>query len=98
MRKSNTQPLGDVLRDYLRAMGMDKKLLEIRLIDGWPHVVGMAIAKKTTNLYINKRVLFVYLNSSVAKHQLTMIRDGLVKALNDRVGENLIDEIVFKAN
>lgn len=96
MRKSNTQPLGEVIRDYLRALDIDKKLLEVRLMDSWPKVVGLAVAKKTDKLYIRNRVLFVFLNSSIVRSELLRIRDSLPKALNERVGAIIIDEVVIR--
>ena len=96
MRKSNTQPLGDVIHDYLKSLDIDNKLQEIRLIDNWPKVVGLSVAKKTDRLFIKNRVLFVYLNSSIVRSELLRIREGLIKALNDQAGMKLIDEIVFR--
>ena len=96
MRKSNTQPLGDVIHDYLKSLDIDNKLQEIRLIDNWPNIVGIAVAKKTDRLFIKNRVLFVFLNSSIVRSELLRIREGLIKALNDQAGLKLIDEIVFR--
>ncbi len=96
MRKSNTQPLGEVLREYLKSIGAGKKLREVRLIDSWPKVVGLSIAKKTSNLYIQNRVLFVFLNSSIVRTELLRIRESLPKALNERAGESVIDEVVIR--
>jgi hypothetical protein len=96
MRKSNTQPLGEVIHDYLKALDIDNKLQEIRLIDSWPNIVGIAVAKKTDRLYLKNRVLFVYLNSSIVRNELLRIREGLIKALNDKAGLKLIDDIVLR--
>ena len=96
MRKSNTQPLGDVIRDYLRALDIDKKLLEVRLMETWPNVVGIAVAKRTDKLYIQNKVLFVHLNSSIVRSELLRIRESLPKALNERVGAIIINEVVIR--
>lgn len=96
MRKSNAQPLSEVIREYLKAMQIDGKLKEVQLINQWDNVVGKAIARRTTRIYINKQVLFVHLNSSIVKNELMLIRQGLVKTLNDRVGEKIINDIVLR--
>jgi len=96
MRKSNTQPLGEVIHDYLKALDIDNKLQEIRLIDSWPKVVGISVSKKTDRLFIKNRVLFVYLNSSIVRSELLRIREGLIKALNDKAGTKIIDDIVLR--
>jgi predicted nucleic acid-binding Zn ribbon protein len=96
MRKSNTQPLGEVIHEYLKALDIDNKLQEVRLIDSWPEVVGITVAKKTARLYIKNKVLFVFLNSSIVRSELLRIREGLVKALNERAGMRLVNEIVIR--
>lgn len=96
MRKSNTQPLGEVIREYLKAMDIDNKLSEVRLIQSWPEVVGISIAKKTARLQIKNRVLFVYLNSSVVRSELLRIRESLPGALNQKAGMKVIDEVVIR--
>lgn len=96
MRKKNTQKIDDVIKEYLKALKIDDKLKEVNLIKSWDDVVGKTIARSTQNIYIKNRKLFVKLNSSVIRNELFMLRDGLKKTLNDRAGEELIDEIILK--
>jgi hypothetical protein len=96
MRKSNTQTLSSVIHEYIKVLDIENKLQEVRLIESWPEVVGLIIAKKTSRLYLKNRVLFVYLNSSVVRSELLRIREGLIKALNEKAGRKIIDEIVFR--
>jgi hypothetical protein len=96
MRRSNTQNIGEVLKAYLKALDIDHKLDEVRLIDSWPLVVGQALAKKTSRLYVKNRVLFVYTDSSVVRSELMLIREGLVNALNNKAGASVIDELVIR--
>ena len=96
MRKKNTQKIDDVVREYLKALKIDDKLKEVKLIKSWEDVVGKTIARSTNDIYIKDRKLYVKLNSSVIRNELFMLRDGLKKALNDQAGEVLIDEIILK--
>ncbi len=96
MRKKNTQKIDEVIKEYLKALKIDDKLKEVNLIKSWDDVVGKTIARSTQNIYIKNRKLFVKLNSSVIRNELFMLRDGLKKTLNDRAGEELIDEIILK--
>jgi hypothetical protein len=88
--------LSSVIHEYLKALDIENKLQEVRLIEGWPEVVGLIIAKKTARLYLKNRVLFVYLNSSVVRSELLRIREGLIKALNEKAGGKIIDDIVMR--
>ncbi len=96
MRKKNTQKLDEVIKEYLKAFKIDDKLKEVQLIKSWESVVGKTVARSTDNIYINNRKLFVKLRSSVIRNELFMLREGLVKALNDKVGEKIIDEIILR--
>lgn len=96
MRKKNTQKIDEVVKEYLKAFKIDDKLKEVKLIKSWEEVVGKTIARSTNNIYIKNRKLFIKLNSSVIRNELFMLREGLKKALNDKAGEKIIDEIILK--
>ena len=96
MRKNNIQKIDDVVNEYLKALNIDGKLKEVRLIKSWDDIVGKTIARSTKEIFIRDRILFVKLSSSVIRNELFMLREGLKKALNDRAGEILIEEIILK--
>ncbi|HYX09076.1 MAG TPA: DUF721 domain-containing protein [Bacteroidales bacterium] len=96
MRKSNTQSLAEVLKAYIEEMKMGKKLKEVNLLNHWEEIIGKSIALRTDRLYIKDKTLFVHMNSSVARDKLMMIREPLIKAINDRAGENMINKIVIR--
>ena len=96
MRKSNTQTLGEAIKNYLKALHIDEKINEVRLINSWEEVIGKTIAKATTNIYIKNKTLFVYLNSSVIRNELFMLKEEILKALNEKAGEKIIERIVLK--
>ena len=96
MRKSNTQTLGEAIKNYLKALHIDKKINEVRLINSWEEVIGKTIAKATTKIYIKNKTLFVFLNSSVIRNELFMLKEEILKALNEKAGEKIIEKIVLK--
>jgi hypothetical protein len=96
MRRSNTTPVSQVLHDFLKNNNLDKKMREARIINSWPDVVGTTVANYTQNLVIKNGVLFVYMKSAVARNELMMIREGLARALNNVVDEDVIREIVIR--
>ncbi|HDR88175.1 MAG TPA: DUF721 domain-containing protein [Bacteroidetes bacterium] len=96
MRRSHTQSLGEIIREILKDSVTGRKLREVQLIGAWEEVVGKTVAKRTKNLYIRNRKLYVELTSSVVRNELMMIRSSLVGALNKKAGEDLIEEIVLR--
>jgi len=96
MRKKNTQKLDEVIKEYLKALKIDDKLKEVELIKSWEGIVGKTISRSTQNIFVHERKLYVKLNSSVIRNELFMLREGLKKALNDKVGQSIIDEVILK--
>jgi len=96
MRKSNTQPLKNVIREYIDALGHRRKLSEINILASWEKIMGKPISKHTKSLYIRKKVLYVKLDSSVLRNELVMRRTEILHLLNKHAQDNIIEKIVFQ--
>ena len=46
------------------------------------------------SLRISEGKVFVSFTSSVVKNEILMVKEGLIKALNDRVGDHVVKDIV----
>jgi len=96
MRKKNTELLSDVIRQVLKEHHLDRPLNEKRLIESWSLVLGTNIMQYTSELVVKNRILYVTLTSSVLRHDLFMSREEIKKSLNDKVGVEVIVDIIFK--
>lgn len=83
-----------ILRN-LREQGLETPLLQKRLIDAWPEIVGSAIARYTREVFIQNQTLVVHLTMPALRTELSMRRSELVKKLNEQVGEQVIADIRF---
>ena len=95
MRRNNAEQRGEVIRFFLRQQGLESPLNEYRLVPAWGDVVGPAMARYTSNLYIKNQTLHVHLTSAVLRQELMMARELLVKNLNRQVGAQVIVDIHF---
>ena len=96
MRRSRTISLAEAMKDYIREMNLEGKLLEVNLINSWEEMVGKAISSRTSKVYIRDHILYVHLTSSVARNELMMLREALREKLNEKSGKELIREIVLR--
>ena len=96
MRRSETLNISEIINSLLKEQGLENKLHENRLLNSWEDLLGKTISRTTKSLYIKDRVLFVHISSSVVKHEIMMIRDDLVKKLNQKAGKQVIDKIVIR--
>jgi len=96
MRRSKTITLAEAMKDYIREMNLEGKLMEVNLINSWEEVVGKAISSRTGKVYVKDRILYVHLNSSVARSELLMLKEALKEKLNERAGKEVIKDIVLR--
>jgi len=96
MKRNNTQPLGEILKEYVDVMHISSKLKQSRLKDQWEFMLGKNAASLTKKLIIKNKVLYVYLDSSVLRNELLMMREALINRINEVAGEELVNKIVLK--
>ena len=96
MRRRNTQSLSEVIKEYISANKIDRKLKEIDIVEGWENLLGKTISHYTRNIYIRNRILYVDISSAVVKNELFLMRDEICRKINERAGDKIIDRIVFR--
>jgi len=96
IKRKNEYSLKEVLDQLVKAYGLEGKLLETRIINSWEKVVGRILARHTTHLSIKNRILYVSLDSSVLRNELSMARSKLVDSLNKEVGQKVIEDIILR--
>ncbi len=96
MRRSNTQKLSDILKEYVKEVRIEHKLKEVDVVQSWENLLGKTIAHYTRNIYIRKKILFVEINSSVVRNELFMMREEIKRKINEKAGEEIVKTIIFK--
>jgi len=96
MRRSNTQSLSDVLKEYIKSTRIERKLKEVDVVESWENLLGKTIAHYTRNIYIRNKILYVEISSSVVKNELFMMREEICRKINENAGEDLVSRIIFK--
>jgi predicted nucleic acid-binding Zn ribbon protein len=96
MRKSNTQKIGEVISDYLKELRIDKKVLETRLVNSWPSIVGPTIARQTDKVYIRNGVYYIHISSPVLRNELSYMKTRIAEVLNEKAGERIIVRVVLR--
>lgn len=62
----------------------------------WPAVVGAQIAAKAKPLKFERGALHIHVNSAAWRNELSMMRTEIINKLNEKVGQNLVKDIVFR--
>lgn len=96
MRRSEIHSLGSAIKSFLKESKFDRKLAEVDAISSWEFIIGKPIARATTSIYIKNETLFVHLNSSIVRNELFMMRNDIIRAVNDHAGGTIVKTIVLK--
>lgn len=95
-RKNNQQSLGEIIQDFLKQSGWERKLDEVKIMTEWDKILGPSLAKYTQEVFIQNKKLHIRLNSSTLRHELSYKKSEIVKDLNAAVGREVINDIVLK--
>ncbi len=71
------------------------KYEEVALLNSWENVVGKMIAQKTKKVFINKKTLFLTVNSAPLKNELRFHKLVLIEKVNTYAKKELITDIKF---
>lgn len=96
MKEGRTKKIDELATQVLRQMGLEQKFQEHEVYMIWPEVVGQMIASRTKSIQVVDGRLFVTFSSAVVRNEMMMVREGLVKALNDKVGKEVVREIIIR--
>lgn len=95
MRRKKTEEVGNIAHQVLRELGIETPYNEYRLLQAWPEIMGEGISRMTGEMFIRNRVLYVKINSPAMRMNLAMERTRLVYRLNQYIGAQVIEKIVF---
>ncbi len=95
MRQSKSEKLGDIVNQILRLNGLETPLNQHRIIEVWKNNIGRSFERYTENIFIKNQTLYIKLNSSVVRNELSMHAKVLANKLNNEVNAQVITNIVF---
>jgi hypothetical protein len=96
LRDSDEKPLGHIVGKIMKAYGLEKRMKEMDILKGWPEMMGIAVANRTTNLRINNRILYISMDSAVMREELLNGKQIILQRVNDFAGQKIIDDVWFQ--
>ena len=91
----NPTTMGDVLLAFLREEGLETPLLEYRITQAWPEVMGNVISRYTKQVCVRDGKLQVQITSAPLRQNLMMEHKRIAQKLNDHVGSIVISDVCF---
>ncbi len=97
MRKPNNEKhLKDVLQDLLEVYKLRPKINEAKLVEAWERLMGKTIAKSTSKISLKDEVLYLQIDSSVIKSELSFAKSKIIELVNKELGGTYIKRVEIK--
>ncbi|MDH5610375.1 MAG: DUF721 domain-containing protein [Cyclobacteriaceae bacterium] len=95
MNEDHTHSFKDAFSKFLKEEKLEQVYHEKRLISLWADIMGPAISRRTTRVYIKEKILYVTLNSAPLKQELTHSRQKVLSLIEDRLGAKVVEDVRF---
>ena len=89
-------PLAAVVERFIQNRGLEGKLRERNLKNGWDEIVGEPISSHTRPDAIRFGTLHVLVDSSTWLQQLTFLKPELMRKIESYLGEGIIKNITLR--
>ena len=85
----------DVLLAFLREEGLETPLLQYRIVQAWPEVMGETISRYTRQVFVRDGKLQVQLTSPSLRQNLLMEHKRIAQKLHEHVAPYVISDVCF---
>jgi hypothetical protein len=90
------QRVGSILERALKNMSLEGKLKEHEVWNVWDGVVGKHVSRNAQPESMRNKILFVRVSTSPWMQQLSYMGEGIVEALNKKLGAPIVEGIRFR--
>jgi predicted nucleic acid-binding Zn ribbon protein len=94
-KSEGPQKVGEVLGGFLKKAGLRESVLRVEAVDQWEERVGEAIARVTKAQGVREATLIVEVRSSSWLMELNLMKEEILRRVNEGRAEARIERIVF---
>lgn len=88
--------LGEALNEFLKKSRLKGDIQALQIDDVWEEIMGKTVARYTDKLQIIGDKLFITTTVAPLKHELMYQRDKIAQRVNEKLGRNIVKEVVIK--
>ena len=91
----NNMELKNIINTFLKENKLEKGLLNIEVKKAWFELMNNGVANYTTYVSLRKKTLYIKLSSPALKEELSYGKEKLIKLINERFKENVVEKIIL---
>jgi hypothetical protein len=88
--------IGDALKHFVQNSKIKNGIRAAQIEEVWLEIMGTTIAKYTNKIYIFEKKLFIETQIGPLKNELGFQKIKIIERVNEKMGENIINEVIIK--
>ncbi len=94
--KKNNMTLGEALKQFLHQNRLQQGIHAVEAEHAWRSVLGPGVDSYTRTVELKGNTLFVSLDSSVLREELSLGKSKIIALLNESLGSEVIQKLVLR--
>jgi flagellar motor protein MotB len=80
---------------FLKEENLEHTYKQKQVIADWERIMGKTIASRTTQLFFNKKTLFVKLSSAPLKQEMQNSKSRIIELIEKEIGVGEVEDVRF---
>jgi hypothetical protein len=95
-KKNEPEPLSAVIEKWLAGNKLEQRFLQTDIKIAWAEMMGVMVARHTSNISLENKVLKIRVDNAPLRQELFMSRSRIVAMVNKRAGRQIaLDCLVY---
>ncbi|MEH6538074.1 MAG: DUF721 domain-containing protein [Psychroserpens sp.] len=95
-RHNENLPISDILKEFVEANKLQSGLDKVDVREAWVKMMGNGVNNYTTDVTLDRDVLYIGLSSSVLREELSYGKQKIIDMLNESMGKEVIKKLVLR--
>ena len=91
----NNIELKNLINTFLKKNKLEKGILNIEVKKAWFDLMNNGVANYTSDVSLKNKTLYIKLSSPALKEELSYGKEKLIKLINEKLEEDVVEKIVL---
>jgi hypothetical protein len=95
-RHNDNLPISEILKEFVETNKLQSGLDKVDVKDAWVKLMGQGVNNYTTDITLDRDVLYVALSSSALREELSYGKQKIIDMLNESLRKDVINKLVLR--
>jgi hypothetical protein len=95
-RLNNESSIGDVLKEIIQSNKLQPGMDQVSVKEAWVSLMGNGVNSYTKNVTLKGSTLYVELNSSVLREELSHGKSKIIAMINEELRRDIVKDVILR--